>query len=135
MFYHENWFCHNLTISKFTLFFLEHFSLKLISLSQKYQRSHDLTGWPTSLSSTTGPLTQSLSNNKLRDCQCCALSSPTVRFTQSLTNNKLRLLFGFFHYRLLTQASLFRGFALKKPLTFVRGFVARSGFEPETSGL
>ena len=55
--------------------------------------------------------------------------------TQSLSNNKLRLLFGFFNAHPLNQASLFRGFALKKPVTFVTGFVARSGFEPETSGL
>ena len=42
---------------------------------------------------------------------------------------------GFFNAHPLNQASLFRGFALKKPLTFVRGFVARPGFEPGTSGL
>jgi hypothetical protein len=36
--------------------------------------------------------------------------------TQSLSNNKLRLLFGFFNAHPLNQASLFRGFALKKPL-------------------
>ena len=28
MFYHENWFYHNLTISKFKLFFLKHFSFQ-----------------------------------------------------------------------------------------------------------
>ena len=44
-------------------------------------------------------------------------------------------LVGFFNAHPLNQASLFRGFALKKPLTFVRGFVARPGFEPGTSGL
>jgi hypothetical protein len=35
--------------------------------------------------------------------------------------------FGFFNAHPLNQASLFRGFALKKPLTFVRGFVASIG--------
>ena len=42
---------------------------------------------------------------------------------------------GFFNAHPLNQASLFRGFALKKPVTFVTGFVARPGFEPGTSGL
>ena len=42
---------------------------------------------------------------------------------------------GFFNAPPLNQASLFRGFALKKPVTFVTGFVARPGFEPGTSGL
>jgi hypothetical protein len=60
---------------------------------------------------------------------------PTVRLTQSLSNNKLGLLFGFFNAPQLTCASTRRCVALKKPLTFVRGFVARPGFEPGTSGL
>jgi hypothetical protein len=54
------------------------------------------------------------------------LSSQQVRITQSLSNNKLRLLFGFFNTHPLNQASLFRGFALKKPVTFVTGFVELS---------
>jgi hypothetical protein len=57
------------------------------------------------------------------------------RFTQSLSNNKLRLLFGFFAFHLFTKESFRHSLKTKKPLTFVRGFVARSGFEPETSGL
>ena len=60
---------------------------------------------------------------------------PTVRLTQSLSNTNLRFAFVFFNAHPLNQASLFRGFALKKPLTKVRGFVARPGFEPGTSGL
>jgi hypothetical protein len=36
-------------------------------------------------------------------------------------------LFGFFNAHPLNQASLFRGFALKKPLIFMRGFVASIG--------
>ena len=35
--------------------------------------------------------------------------------------------FVFFNAHPLNQASLFRGFALKKPVTFVTGFVARPG--------
>jgi len=36
-------------------------------------------------------------------------------------------LFGFFNAHPLNQASLFRGFALKKPLICMRGFVATLG--------
>jgi hypothetical protein len=36
-------------------------------------------------------------------------------------------LFGFFNAHPLNQASLFRGFALKKPLICMRGFVASIG--------
>jgi hypothetical protein len=36
-------------------------------------------------------------------------------------------LFGFFNAHPLNQASLFRGFALKKPLMQMRGFVAGTG--------
>ena len=57
------------------------------------------------------------------------------RLTQSLSNTNLRFAFVFFIAHPLNQASLFRGFALKKPVTFVTGFVARPGFEPGTSGL
>ena len=62
-------------------------------------------------------------------------ASQTVRLTQSLSNTNLRLAFVFFNAHPLNQASLFRGFALKKPVTNVTGFVARPGFEPGTSGL
>ncbi len=58
-----------------------------------------------------------------------------VRLTQSLSNNSRCESFGFFNAHPLNQASLFRGFALKKPVTYVTGFVARPGFEPGTSGL
>jgi len=37
---------------------------------------------------------------------------------------------GFFNAQPLNQASLFRFFALKKPPTCVRGFVAGTGIEP-----
>ena len=57
------------------------------------------------------------------------------RLTQSLSNTNLRFAFVFFNTPPLNQASLFRGFALKKPVTFVTGFVSRPGFEPGTSGL
>jgi hypothetical protein len=50
-----------------------------------------------------------------------------VRLTQSLSNNKLRLLFGFFNAHPLNQASLFRGFALKKPLNFVERLCSETG--------
>ena len=59
----------------------------------------------------------------------------TIRLTQSLSNNKLGLLFGFFASRLFKKASFRHSLKTKKPLTFVRGFVARPGFEPGTSGL
>jgi hypothetical protein len=52
---------------------------------------------------------------------------PTVRLTQSLSNNKLRLLFGFFNAHPLNQASLFRNFALKKPLNFVERLCSETG--------
>jgi hypothetical protein len=39
-------------------------------------------------------------------------------------------LFGFFNAHPLNQASLFRVFALKKPLICMRGFVAGTGIEP-----
>ena len=38
--------------------------------------------------------------------------------------------FGFFNAHRFTKASFRHRFALKKPLTFVRGFVIRIGFEP-----
>jgi hypothetical protein len=44
--------------------------------------------------------------------------------------NQTSFAFGFFNAHPLNQASLLRGFALKKPLTFVRGFVAGTGIEP-----
>jgi hypothetical protein len=87
------------------------------------------------LSSPKVRLTQSLSNNKLRDCQCFALSSPKVRLTQSLSNNSRCESFGFFAFRLFTKASFRHSLKTKKPLTCVRGFVARPGFELVTSGL
>jgi hypothetical protein len=58
-----------------------------------------------------------------------------IRLTQSLSTIPILGTVSFFNAHPLNQASLFRGFALKKPLTFVRGFVARPGFEPGTSGL
>ena len=45
---------------------------------------------------------------------------------KAFQTNALRL-FGFFNAHPLNQASLFRGFALKKPLICMRGFVASIG--------
>ena len=45
---------------------------------------------------------------------------------KAFQTNALRL-FGFFNAHPLNQASLFRGFALKKPLICMRGFVATLG--------
>ena len=79
------------------------------------------------------------------DCQCFALSSlnvwpypkpglPMLRIVfpeclalpKAFQTNTARL-FGFFNAHPLNQASLFRGFALKKPLICMRGFVASIG--------
>ena len=57
------------------------------------------------------------------------------RLTQSLSTYSLRKQVAFFNARQLTYASIRRCVALKKPITFVTGFVARPGFEPGTSGL
>jgi hypothetical protein len=53
--------------------------------------------------------------------------------TKAFQTNALRL-FGFFNAHPLNQASLFRGFALKKPLICMRGFVERTGIEPVLPG-
>jgi hypothetical protein len=58
-----------------------------------------------------------------------------VRLTQSLSNHLLRKCFAFFNALLLIQASLIRKLTLKKPVTYVTGFVVRPGFEPGTSVL
>lgn len=55
-------------------------------------------------------------NNRIVDCIDFFVSSP---YKQSRCSG----LFGFFNAHPLNQASLFRGFALKKPVTFVTGFV------------
>ncbi len=82
------------------------------------------------------------SRNKLMYCQCCALyfstkSNGTVGSFHSPTSSAEALpkafqtntacSFGFFNAHPLNQASLFRVFALKKPLICMRGFVANIG--------
>jgi len=47
--------------------------------------------------------------------------------TQSLSYNSRCESYGFFNAHPLNQASLFRGFALKKPLICMRGFVVSIG--------
>jgi hypothetical protein len=65
-----------------------------------------------------------------------ASASQKVRLTQSLSTIPILGTVGFFNAHPLNQASLFRGFTLKKPSRKNReGFVARPGFEPGTSGL
>ena len=44
--------------------------------------------------------------------------------------NQTKFDFDFFNTYPLNQASLFRDFVLKKPITFVIGFAERKGFEP-----
>ena len=61
-----------------------------------------------------------------RDCQCFALSSSAVALPKAFQNQTL-FAFGFFNAHPLNQASLFRVFALKKPLICMRGFVASIG--------
>ena len=79
-----------------------------------------------------------LKNNTVArpDCQlrCTTLSSPQFDLPKAFQLNASRSV-GLFNAHPLYQASLFRGFTLKKPVTFVTGFVARPGFEPGTSGL
>ncbi len=61
----------------------------------------------------------------IRDCQLTPFAVIlAVRLTQSLSNHSLRKWFAFFNAHLLIQASLIRNFALKKPVTYVTGFVA-----------
>jgi hypothetical protein len=49
------------------------------------------------------------------------------RLTQSLSNSNHRFEFIFFNAYPLNQASLFRGFALKKPLNFVERLCSETG--------
>jgi len=52
----------------------------------------------------------------IRDCQCFALSSQECSLPKAF-QKQTSFAFGFFNAHPLNQASLFRGFALKKPLT------------------
>jgi hypothetical protein len=51
-----------------------------------------------------------------RDCQCFALSSSVDSLPKAF-QKQTSFAFGFFNAHPLNQASLFRGFALKKPIT------------------
>ena len=57
-------------------------------------------------------------------------TSSLVRFTQSLSNSNHRFEFVFFNANRFTKVNFRQLFALKKPVTFVTGYVARPGFEP-----
>jgi hypothetical protein len=78
-------------------------------------------------------LTQSLSTKRFGMADCVVIPQQFA-LPKAFQLNASRSV-GFFNAHPLNQASLFRGFALKKPLNFVRGLVARPGFEPGTSGL
>ncbi len=69
--------------------------------------------------------TSRLHGQLFRDCQCFALSSLCVLpYPKPFKQSRYSESFVFFNTHPLNQASLFRGFALKKPVTFVTGFVA-----------
>ena len=120
------------------LFLIHRFHLYL---TYKYPKKSNPLGFVDCVDILAVRLTQSLSNHSLRDCQLSSASDLSTASTSSqfalpkaLQPNASRSV-GFFNAHLLIQASLIRNFTLKKPVTYVTGFVARPGFEPGTSGL
>jgi hypothetical protein len=83
--------------------------------------------------STTVRLTQSLSTKRFGMADCAGIPQQFA-LPKAFQLNAAHLV-GFFASRLFTKASFRHSLKTKKPLTFVRGFVARPGFEPGTSGL